>query len=222
MQENEIESYRRLLGEIAEMCEHASLTGSLVGGAWRTAQRYNSIVKRLEQDGHVPQGLFQAVPEECDFSEIGVEARMLAAYFPKDKSKREVGNGEKGILFRLAPFLGQDELGLLIREHVGKGQTMDLNTLSGLAPFLNQQTLGELVRAHLNEAKVPAETPESKQGSTAQAEPSHPSTPEAPDHKLHAVSVDKEDVEEILSLLKSPYLSDEQRNELVEKLRNAR
>ena len=94
-QENDIESCRRLLNEIAEMCDHASLTGSLASGVKRTVQRYNMVLERLTQAGDVPSGLFSTLPESADFGEIGVEARMLASYFDRDR-KNKRGRRDEG------------------------------------------------------------------------------------------------------------------------------
>src|ERR1022692_592404 len=78
-QENDIQSCRKLLNEIADMCEHASLTGSLSSGSKRTAQRFNTVLEHLSMTGTVPQGLFTPIPEDADYGEIGVEARMLGS-----------------------------------------------------------------------------------------------------------------------------------------------
>jgi hypothetical protein len=218
-QENDIQSCRRLLNEIAEMCENASLTGSLSGGANRTAQRYNTVLKHLIGGGSVPEGLFSPIPENAEFGEIGVEARMLAGYFPsnKEKHRSREEDGDRNILIRLAPFVGKEELGLLIREQAGKGQPLDMKTISNLAPFLGQEILGQLIRTHLNsEAPKPADAPTPKPAAPAPAPAA-----EKPDYRLETVSTEKQSVNDLLNLLKSPYLSDEERNELVEKIRVA-
>jgi len=201
------------------MCDQASLTGSLSGGSKRAAQRYNSVLSYLVRSGNVPDSLFAPIPEDAGYGEIGVEARMLAGYLPSNREKNKFqDDNEKNILIRLAPFVGRDELGLLIREQIGKGVGLDMNTLSNLAPFLGQDILGELIRGHLdNRAKAQEEAP---------PEPTPPAptpreTPSHFDYRLEHVSTEKDSVEDLLNLLKSPYLSDEERNSLVERLRTA-
>jgi len=217
-QENDIQSCRRMLQEIGDLCEQASLTGSLSGGAKRTAQRYNSVLAHLIKSGSVPEGLFSQVPDDAGYGEIGVEARMLAGYFPSNKEKdkrRNDDENEKSIIMRLAPFVSSEDLADLIREQAGKGAPLDMHTITHLAPFLGRDMLGELIRTHLNKepAGKPAERP---------AAPQAPAAPSSkPDYRLEPVSAEKESVADLLDLLKSPYLSDDERNTLVEKLRAA-
>ena len=215
-QENDIQSIRRLLNEIAEMCDHATLTGSLSGGARRTAQRYNALLNRLIEHGNVPSGLFTPIPEDSTFAEIGVESRMLASYFPGKRDKnREGGENDRNILLRLAPFLRQEELGLLVREQIQKGSVLDMNMLSSIAPFLGQDILGEMVRAHLKKEES------EKESTTVAAQPVATAVPAVVDYRPEPVAKAPQSVSDLLDLLKSPYLSDEERNELVEKLRGA-
>lgn len=219
-QENDIQSCRKLLNEIAEMCENASLTGSLSGGARRTAQRYNMVLQHLIEAGSVPQGLFSSIPEDAGFGEIGAEARMLAGYLPSNKEKQKSGDeGDRNILMRLAPFVGKEELGLLIREQAGKGMPLDMNTISNLAPFLGQEILGQLIRSHLKQQTVKPAEPAAPP--TAPAAPVAPQAPVKQDYRLETVSGEGATLNEMLDLLKSPYLSDEERSTLVERLRNS-
>ena len=220
--ENEIQSCKRLLHEMSEMCEGASLTGSLSGGAKRTALRYNAILNRLTECGDLPTGLFSPLPEEVDYSEIGVEARMLAAYFPSNKDKnKHREEGDRGILMRLAPFVGPEELALLVRDQMKKGSGMDMHTLSSLAPFLGQGLLGELLRNHLAGGAPTVEPPQPEPKPSTPEPPASPTPPTKPDFRLEPVSAQTERVEDLLDLLKSPYLSDEERAGAVERLRAA-
>ncbi len=220
-QGNEIQSCRRLLSEISEMCEHASLTGSLSGGEKRTAQRYNAVLNRLVELGAVSSGLFSPVPEDCKFGAIGVEARMLASALPSNKDKdrgRHGDDNDKNIILRLAPFIGQDELGQLVREHAIKGSELDINTISNLAPFLGQDFLGELLRGHLSKERkgTPAAPPEPKSPTAPAASPAA-----KPDYLPEPVVEASETVDDLINLLKSPYLSDEERDQVSNRLKAA-
>ncbi len=211
-QQNDIESCRRLLSEIADLCDHACLTGSLSSGTSRVALRYNTILHRLVQAGDVPEGLFEQLPDGVDYGEIGVEARMLASYFENDrKQKRRDRDGRDGnILIRLAPFVRQEELGMLIREQRGAGNQLDMDTLTQLAPFLGQDVMSELLREHLKGQADPVPP-------VAPAAPVAPVTPSS--YALQVVDEPKKSLNELLDILKSQYLSDEERDSIVEKIR---
>ena len=231
--ENEIQSSRRLLGEIADMCEHATLTGSLEGGEPRTAQRYNALLKRLTESQLVPSGLFSSLPDNSRFGEIGVEAKMLASYLPSNKHKERGGdNSDRNIIIRLAPFVHKEELAMLIRDHASKGGGLDVNTLSSLAPFLGSDMLSELLRDHLakttSEVKVTAPqppapptppTPPANPSSSWPSQASSMSLAIPTNDLLESVGDQSETLEDLLALLKSPYLSDEERSNAVERLR---
>ena len=227
-QENDIESCKRLLNEIADLCDHASLTGSLSSGAKRTAQRYNTVLAHLVNGGSVPSGLFTEVPEDSDFGEIGVEARMLASYFKSNKFKdkgrdRDRDDHERSVLMRLAPFVRQEELGMLVREQRGKGAPLDMETLTHLAPFLGQDILSELLREHLSKP-APTESPRSPAPpqptpSPAPVQVPAPTLVQTADLTLQPVSTASDSLEDLLNLLKSPYLSDEERTNLVDQVK---
>ena len=213
-QENDIQSCRRLLTEIAEMCEDASMTGSLSGGNRRTAHRFNTLLNRLVETGDLPAGLFETVPEDSTYAEIGVEARMLSSYFKSNKDKERRGDdNDRNVLIRLAPFVGKEELALLIRDQASKGGSIDMNTLTSLAPFLGQDILGEMLRANLSKQQTQKEPAEHR------VKPQSPEAQEKPNYKLEPVSVNADSIDGLFDLLKSPYLSDEERENIIEKLR---
>ncbi|MDR3688458.1 MAG: hypothetical protein P4L46_03705 [Fimbriimonas sp.] len=229
-QENDVQACKRLLEEIAEMCDHASLTGSLSTGAKRTAMRYNSILARLVDSGEVPEGLFGTLPDSADYGEIGVEARMLASYFRRDKSKDKRGDrdgGDANILMRLAPFVRQEELGMLIREQRLKGAPLDIHMVSNLAPFLGQDILSDLIREHMSTPNVvtPASptppTPPAVANPNVSPQPVSSPQPQvnSSDRTLQPVHANGDSLDDLLALLKSPYLSDEERLDLVERVR---
>ncbi len=227
-QPNDLDACRNLLNEIAELCDHASLTGSLSSGAKRTAVRYNSILQRLEQSGDVPASLFGELPEDADFGEIGVEARMLASYFSqsrRERNKRDGGrdHGDPNILIRLAPFVRQEELGMLVREQRLKGSPLDMNTLTGLAPFLGQDVLSDLLREHLMQSERPTPPVPPVPPTSPATQPAHRPEPAAvantPSMTLESVEAVSDNLDDVLNLLRSQYLTDEERDALVEKAR---
>lgn len=205
-QTDEIRSCVSLLREIAEICEHASLTGSLSGGSGRTAGRYNTTLERLVQLGAVPEGFFQPVPESTGYGEIGVEARMLAAYATKgrDGEKRKRGRSdEPSILMRLAPFVDAADLGVMVREHLKGGQAFDMEDLTHLAPFMDRETLGMLVRKNLSKSEEP-ETPT-----------------EAPTIPVPAPPEPKPSLDELLERLKQPNLTEDERDAILIQMRSS-
>ena len=220
----DLEASKRLLNEIADLCEHASLTGSLASGNRRVAERYNSVLLNLERLEILPTGIFVALDPSATFDDIGVEARMLAAYCNKDKRRKHERHEESGtsLLLRLAPFVRQEELGQLIREQRQVGATMDLDTIANLAPFLGQDILSDLLREQLVNQSAP-KSPE------APMPPSEPKSPETrtsfgiqrqETSSLLPVAPTDESLDDLLNLLKSQYLSDEEREALVERVRN--
>src|SRR5580658_3160661 len=141
-EDQEIEACRSLLEEIADMSDHASLTGSLSKGAGRTVQRYNAVLDRLESLDVIPHGLCEPLPDDAGFDEIGVEARMLGSFINR-KGKAAKGRRDKSVLTRLAPFVDSRELGDLVREQLRHGLSIDLEDLTQLAPFLDKRMLSD-------------------------------------------------------------------------------
>ena len=224
IEENEIQATRRLLSEIAEMCEHATLTGSLEGGELRTAQRYNAILQRLIATQVVPVGLFSNLPDSVRFGEIGVEAKMLASYLPSSKHK-EKDSADRNVIIRLAPFVHKEELALLIRDHARNGHGLDINTLSSLAPFLGQDMLSELLRDHHAKTVAEPSAPKPPEEPIGTAKPPMPPSSIAlavvPEYQPEPTDRKQETIEDLLALLKSPYLSEEEKSQVIERLRAA-
>jgi hypothetical protein len=228
----DVDAYRHMLREIADLCEHASLTGSLNGGESRVARRYNAVLARLEEGGILPAGMFDPVPDSGQFGEIGVEARMLAAYLSNDrKEKRKERGGDPGVLVRLAPFVRPEDLAALVRQQMESGARMDMDLVTHLAPFLDQNALGELLQEHLRGPKA-APTPP-----TPPTPPSPPTPPVPPVSPVPpfahepivplpealpapASTPPQEDrVLVLLERLKDPRLSTEERAEIIDRVR---
>ena len=195
----------KLLREIADMCEHASLTGALSGGAGRVAHRYNAILERMVASGRVPTGMFEPLPETAEYGEIGVEARMLSAAVKEDKKE----SVDDHILLRLAPFVRGEDLTDLIRQQMRTGTRFDLDMLTHLAPFMEGETLTGLLKEHLRTPPPPPTPPAPRE--EAPPEPAYiaPTAP-APTEDRVAVLLDR---------LKDPRLSSEERGELIDRVR---
>jgi hypothetical protein len=221
---DEIRSSIRLVREIAELCEHAGLTGSLEGGAPRVALRYNATLARLVALGAVPPDLFGELPPDSGYGEIGAEARMLASYAKKgEREDREGGGseGDPGILLRLAPFVRREDLADMVRDQMRVGQRFDLDLVSKLGPFLPPNVIGDLVRAAMGGARpAPPEPP----SPPASPEPPAPPTAHDPTFVFEPPFASEpsrdESLEEMLTRLKGVHLSSEEKRELLEKLRD--
>lgn len=210
-QNQEIQSCIDLLREIGDICEHASLTGSFHDGTRRTIVRYNAILAKLTELGAVKEGFFETLPENATFGDVGIEARMLGSYLggksKSGKNKGRSGDGDPGLLMRLAPFVDSADLSLIIREQIKQGLTLDMDNLAQLAPFMDGKELGSLVReAMSSEGKKPVEE-EVKPTEEVVTPPSPPPT------------VVKPTLDELLERLRYPYLSTEERDQLLQQVR---
>jgi hypothetical protein len=122
----EVRRLRRLIKDIAELAQHASLTGALQGGASTAARRYNRVVARLEEIGVASPGMFDPLPENTSFDEIGVEATLLAGYLKDDEGPARAGGGNGpasiniigGTLGDLEGLEELKSLGRMIRENL--------------------------------------------------------------------------------------------------------
>lgn len=223
---DEIQSCVGLLREISEMCEHATLTGSLSTGAGRTTSRYNATLLRLIQLGAVPEGLFQPLPDSSDFGEIGVESRMLASYATRGKEAEKhhrKGRAEPGILIRLAPFVDAADLGLMIREHLKSGQPLDLEDLTHLAPFMDRGTLGTLLRENLSKARNPelesGPGPTSEPGSQPEADPGPTPIPMPNEGENPPSLAGRPSLADLVARLSDPDITPEERERILEQMR---
>jgi hypothetical protein len=214
-QELDTRACRRLLNEIADLCEHASLTGSMASGARRTAERYNVVLQRLIEADEVPADIFTVVPDDADFGEVGVEARMLAGALSRDDKHKNRGEGDddRRILVRLAPFIGQAELRDLVKQHALNGAHLDVNTITALAPFLGQEYLSEIVRENLLRREV----------TSPRAEPPSPPSPSEPPTNTTPVPLEpnEQGIGHLLDMLQDPSLPDRERQQVIERIRIA-
>jgi len=241
---DQLRATRRLLHEIAQLCEHATLTGSLSGGAPRAIARFNTILAQLTESGAVPENLFSPLSPEADYGEVGVEARMLASYIREGEKERDRQRDvhDPGILVRLAPFVDSKDLSSLIREQMQQGVHLDMHILTSIAPFLGKEDLGMLLREHIQ----PREDRPGRAGRSERSDrsdrsdrgrPERPERPERPDNRGHgfppgmgwpfpntppsppAAPTAKLELEEALEKLRNPELSDEERDQLIRQVR---
>lgn len=215
MSESELEQYRRILQELGNLAEHASLTGSLSGGEKRAIDRYNAVLAELTQRGAVPDGIFQVMPPDANFGELAVDARMLAAHLEGARPSAREGR-PSSLLMRLAPFIDSADLAELVREQMQSSEGMNMDMVANLAPFLKRETLGKLVRMNMSRsgAAEPSDKTEPVEG------PERPAEPARPDPATHPVATPQADQrpEEVLALLKNPHLTEEERASLVARL----
>jgi hypothetical protein len=142
MEKIDLRRIRRLLRETTRLAEHASMTGSLQGGQRIAIRQYNAIRNHLEEEGAIPEGLFQELDEdEATFDELGVVTGMLDGYLEEDLEEGEAFEGREGRAGR------REE-----RRH--RRFTLGLGHLEGLEELRN---LGEAIRECLPElARVKA------------------------------------------------------------------
>jgi len=207
---SEIGSLRRMLREIADLAENASLTGSLSSGASKAVQRYNAILRQLVESGTVAKGIFDELNvETTDYGQLGVDARLLSSYLKGQESNDNgSGRGESSVLIRLAPFIRGEDLALLVREQIAKGAHINSHVITALAPFLGSDQLGQLVREHLISDSAAKETPP--------APPSAPPAPARPEPIRQEPG--GETVQDLIEQLRRPELSREERERIAARL----
>lgn len=223
--EDPLETYRNMLRELAELAEHASLTGAMSSGQNRAVARYNIAVEELAKAGALPAGAALPLPADASFGELAVEARLTLAALPGNKSKHKHKHGhhdedhDPGLLVRLAPFIDQHELGELVKEELRRGSMFDENLLTMLAPFLEQRDLSNLVRQWRESRSTPAApaAPEAPEAPVAPEVPESPEPVQMLGHTAHLVSVDDSpNLEWILARLADPETPDDERRQLAE------
>ncbi len=207
---NEIGSLRRMLREIADLAENASLTGGLSSGAPRAVQRYNAVLRQLVESGAVPKGIFEELNvETTDFGQHGVDARLLSSYLKGQENECSTpGRGEASVLVRLAPFIRGEDLAALVREHISKGAHVSSHVITALAPFLGSDQLGQLVRDHMIA------------DATAKAEPAAPPSPPSQPRNPEPFRQEPagETMEDLLTQLRQPELSREDRERIARRI----
>ena len=78
--EREINGMIRVLESISKTAREASLTGAFSEGKGAAIRQYNAVLKRLEEMGEIPQGLFPHLDEDASFDDVGVASGQLESY----------------------------------------------------------------------------------------------------------------------------------------------
>jgi hypothetical protein len=108
------------------------MTGSLQGGQKVAIRQYNAIRNHLQDEGVIPEELFQELDEdEATFDELGVVAGMLDGYLEDDD---EGDRSERGRDRRKRRFV------------MGMGDLGDLHELRHLGEVI-RECMPEIVRA---------------------------------------------------------------------------
>jgi hypothetical protein len=173
----EVIRLRHLLLKMAELAEHVEQTGSFESGLNNSITRYNTIVQRLEQLGACANGLFPPLDSDASAGTLGAEATLLAEYledFTQEEEKGPKNAPDINTIVSLAPFLGREELGSMVRERFRsrnrggrergrndeendedtnneESSRPSLKTLVHLAPHMSSSDLGDLVRAYVSQ-----------------------------------------------------------------------
>jgi hypothetical protein len=170
----DIQTIRRMLGEIVRIAKDASLTGALAGSASLAVQQYNRTLSNLERSGRVPEGWFQTLAEGSTLDEAGFMARQLDSFLEvemqsEQETQQEPANRQNAKaasmknsshadpddpikinhIVGLAPFMEQALLVELLRVCFRNNQTIDSGSLVGLAPFIAKEELSRIIREHL-------------------------------------------------------------------------
>ena len=152
-----IDVARRILAELSEMTEHASLTHGLRGGERAAAQAYNRVLDTFTATGVLPGGMFVPVdPETAEYGPLGVQCRLLLSVVSGGRKKeKDRAGGRLGELVALAPFLDSEDLGRMVMERLGEKESFPDGLLVGLAPFLDSRIMGQIVRRGIRSPEPP-------------------------------------------------------------------
>ena len=86
----EIRRIFHLVESTAKIAKEATLTGMLKGGEKRCIKQFNNALNRLIEIDIVPEGLFDPLEEEAEFSEVGVACYHLAGFLKSDLDDFEI------------------------------------------------------------------------------------------------------------------------------------
>jgi len=232
----------RMLNELGEYCEEASMTGNADAGVKRAIRHYNAILGQVKNTNGAGTEMFAPIDEGSSLGDVAVECRMLIGFLKASESEDEddeccgTRHGAEGfgMVMRLAPFVSRDDLGELVRTHLSQHTKFDPDVLTGLAPFLDRDTLGEMLKKHLkatitisNETRSNAAEPVAPVAPVAPVTPVAPVAPATPDERSATVIVTTRDepnpdiaekIAEITLQLGNPALEQDERQMLVNQL----
>lgn len=73
-----------MLEHTAKIAEDAALTGAFSGGESQCISQFNNVLRRLHDIKAIPTALFEALPADASFSQIGIACHQLAAYLNEE------------------------------------------------------------------------------------------------------------------------------------------
>jgi len=159
----EVRRLRRMLKELAELSQHASLTGSLRDGAAAAVRRYNAAIERLNEID-VPTTGFTPLPAGAGYDELAVESASLAGYLQEEENGAGGSCGGKSrgmkLVVGLAPFIDQDALVDLVKANTSPDDQLDPGLIIALAPFLPRHEISRLVRENMQDLRRGGDTRE--------------------------------------------------------------
>ena len=80
----ELKGLFHMLEHTAKIAEDAALTGAFSGGESQCISQFNNVLKRLNDINAIPDGLFEVLPADASFSQIGIACHQLAAYLNEE------------------------------------------------------------------------------------------------------------------------------------------
>ena len=122
--QQELKGLFHMLEHTAKIAEDAALTGTFSGGEARCIIQFNNVLTRLNGLDAVPNGLFDELPEDASFSQIGIACHQLAAYLNEELDTTSDVKGwldsffGKRFMENLTEELSDKPLGDLIRKAV--------------------------------------------------------------------------------------------------------
>ncbi|SRR5579884_190432 len=177
----------RMLREISDMAQHASVTGFLKQGRQTAMNRYNAILSHLEQSGLVPGGLFRPLSPDASFDELNIESRLLASYIEDDvkRLQREQRGEQRANRNAFADPRDIEEVLEEVRELKELKEAVE-ESLPGLlerGAGAKEEVLAELQELRDLRASISEMLPEVVGQRAARPEPPVPPTPPAPPNR---------------------------------------
>lgn len=117
----EVRRIRKLLNHMGRLCEHATLTGALSGGAMDVVNIYNQAIRCLSDLEVKVSPLFAELPSDATYDRVGVASKLLAGYIDDDDDVSRK-HGHQNIIIGGLGNLGDldklKEVGVNIRENL--------------------------------------------------------------------------------------------------------
>lgn len=82
--QKELRGLFHMLEHTAKIAEDAALTGTFSGGESQCISQFNNVLRRLHDIKAIPDALFEALPADASFSQIGIACHQLAAYLNEE------------------------------------------------------------------------------------------------------------------------------------------